>query len=373
MEDFKLPFDLEPFYDLDDFALLAVQDYNLDNKGEWFGCFRSGFKGMFARIHGVFLHFYEMHAWQLKCRDHRETEYQLASLFFNMDSTIECFIYALNGLGNAVAPQDFLDVTDDRALRRVAPRNILGDNSRAPLPGYAKYFPKLQAHWQAHRDLLELVMEQHDVSKHRSRIYVGGKRRSDAPPGFYEAIGISEDSPDRFQFAPMEEIILMPAPKTPPSSHHHVQSYEDLHKLETIAESFCDFINKSGVLALDDARDNISYPHHEFLTQYTVNVVHISGVDLYEDEECTKKREGVTGLMLVNPKPGGGFKNKRIYPTTRPAYYQHGVIVSSESNLANVWGPTWYIDPDDGEKKKAWESSSEFVGQIDSTHSMEAS
>jgi hypothetical protein len=57
--------------------------------------------------------------------------------------------------------------------------------------------------------------------------------------------------------------------------------------------------------------------------------------------------------MLVNPKPGGGFKNKRIYPTTRPNYYQHGMIVSSEFNLANVWGPTWYIDPDEGEKKKA--------------------
>ena len=99
---------------------------------------------------------------------------------------------------------------------------------------------------------------------------------------------------------------------------------------------------------------HISYTHHEFLEDYKVNIVYAAGVDLYEDEGCTRKREGVQGLMLVTPRPGGGVKNKRIHPTTRASYYAEGMTVSSEWDLANSWGPTWYIDPNDGEKKKAW-------------------
>lgn len=284
-----------------------------------------------------------------------------------MDSALECFIFALNGLGYGASPMEFLDVTDYNALRRVALWNIVGNKKRGPLPGYAKYFPKLQAHWQAHHDLLEVVMEQHDVSKHRSRIYVGGKHRSDPPSGFYEAIGISEDSPHRFEFAPMDEIILMLAPNTPPSKHTPATNYSDLKTLEGIAESFCEFINVSNDKAYEDAVDNIDFPHKDFLPYGSF--VHHPGVDLYEDAECTVKREGVKGVMLATEIIGYGVTNINITPTTRISYYQKGKRISQESpstNIENVWSETWYIDPDDGQKKFAWQSSAEFIGeQID--------
>jgi len=56
--------------------------------------------------------------------------------------------------------------------------------------------------------------------------------------------------------------------------------------------------------------------------------------------------------------------SKRIVPTTRFSYYERRRRVSEKNstNLQKVWGATWYIDPDDGNKKLAWQSSAEFVG-----------
>ena len=39
MSDFILHFDTTAFEQLDEFALLAHQDYNLANQGDWFGLF----------------------------------------------------------------------------------------------------------------------------------------------------------------------------------------------------------------------------------------------------------------------------------------------------------------------------------------------
>ena len=263
-KDFLLPFNLETCDRLDRFALLACQSYNLGNKGDWLGCFRGGPYGLYARIHGVKVHFYEVHAWRLKVRTPGETEYHLSSVFFSMDSAVECFVFGINGLGNAVAPKEFLDVTDDKDLRRVAPWNVLGNKGQSPMVGYTHYFPSLQAYWQESRDLLDTITEQHDVSKHRSTIYQGGRHRADPPSGFYEALEI-ENVPDaQFRFWPMAEIILRPEPKTPLSKRKPV-AQGSVKKLETVAETFCEFINTSCLKAFDDARKHITLPHPEFL------------------------------------------------------------------------------------------------------------
>ena len=53
MPDFAVHFDLEPFESLDQLALLARQDYNLGGAGDWFGEFRGGLYGFYARLYGV--------------------------------------------------------------------------------------------------------------------------------------------------------------------------------------------------------------------------------------------------------------------------------------------------------------------------------
>ena len=50
MPNFTLQIDLEPFEALDQLALLARQDYNLGGSGDWFGEFRRGLHGVYARL-----------------------------------------------------------------------------------------------------------------------------------------------------------------------------------------------------------------------------------------------------------------------------------------------------------------------------------
>src|SRR5215813_960072 len=52
MSDFAVHFDSEPFESLDQLALLACQDYNLGGESDWFGEFRGGLYGFYARLYG---------------------------------------------------------------------------------------------------------------------------------------------------------------------------------------------------------------------------------------------------------------------------------------------------------------------------------
>lgn len=270
--DILLPFDMSPFQSLDEFALLACQKYNLGNETDWFTTFRGGLFGFHARIHGVAEHFHAVHAWLPKPRSPKELECHLASIFFNMDSATECLTFALNAVGYAAEPGLFRDVTNSQELRMISPIDIIGIRDiTSPRPlqkGYSRIFPTFQEYWIANRDLLFIIFDQHDVSKHRSTIFKSGKVRRDPPFSFYEKLGI-EDMP-RLQvlFSPMAEIKLRRSPKEPVIRRTpHSESVENRIILESAANQFCEFINESGVRALNDAKTNIQLPHQEFLNR----------------------------------------------------------------------------------------------------------
>jgi len=82
MSKFTLKIELSTFEELDKFALLACQEVNYGNNNDWFGSFRGGLYGSYARIHGLINHYYEVHAWRPRQRIQAETEYHLASIFF---------------------------------------------------------------------------------------------------------------------------------------------------------------------------------------------------------------------------------------------------------------------------------------------------
>jgi hypothetical protein len=148
------------------------------------------------------------------------------------------------------------------------PRDILGEPSatppRLPISGYNLLFPTFQSHWQAHRKLLSIIVEQHDVSKHRETIFTGGMSRLDPPPGFYEALGIGDDSADRSNFWPMAEIILRKDPKSVRAGRKPQEATDSI-LLETVASDFCFFINKSGEFAFHDAKTHFKLKHNEFM------------------------------------------------------------------------------------------------------------
>lgn len=265
-EDYLLKFDFSSYNALDDFALLAGQRYNLGDKGDWFGQFRGGLYGLHARVLGVQIHYLRVHSWEFAIRSPSETEYHVSSILFNMDSAIECIVFALNALGYIADSTKFLDVTSEKDLSKIKPYNILG---RPPtyttgfIQGYDDYFPSLKSCWLDNLDLIRTIYEQHNVSKHRSTIYQGGRARNDPPPGFFEKLGIRDDRVKQSFFTPMEEIILSPEPKTPWRQQKR-RDYESTHKLEDLAERFCTFINLCGIKALEDAKSSIKLTYYEF-------------------------------------------------------------------------------------------------------------
>lgn len=286
MPDFAVHFDSEPFESVDQLALLACQDYNLGGAGDWFGEFRGGLYSFYARLYGVQRHYSEVHAWLPRVRTPVETEYHMASILFQMDSALECLTFALNALGWAAMQSGFRDVRDGRALRRISPLDILGDPTRtpplAPELGYRAIFPSFQASWQSQAQFIGQIRDLHDVSKHRQTIYVGGKRRLDTPDGFYESLGIPEESSTREDsilrtlLCPEAEIILKPDPKTP-SLQRLAQPVGQRDLLENLVPSFADFINSSGGAALADAQAKVPLKERGFRGGTTPQVRKMSG------------------------------------------------------------------------------------------------
>lgn len=182
-----------------------------------------------------------------------------------MDSAVECMVFALNALGYIACSSQFLDITNEKKLKKISPRNLVNpENPENVVQGYDVYFPSLKKCWHENYDLLSLIFEQHQVSKHRSTIYVGGNVRGDPPSGFFEMLGLQDDKMKQVLFTPMAEILIQPQPKVPLQKRKPT-ALKDIPKLEDIAEQFCEFINICGVNALTDAKTNIKLKHYEFL------------------------------------------------------------------------------------------------------------
>jgi hypothetical protein len=163
--------------DLDALGLLACQDYNLGNQGNWFFSFRSGFSGFHSRMASLEEHRALVYVWHPSALLPGH-ERHIAIILFCMDSAFECTVFALNVLGQARQPTGFRTVTDEGALRRISPRDVTGTAQTPPLPGWLALFPQFQRHCVDHSALLTLVADNHDVTKHRQSGFAGGKIRS---------------------------------------------------------------------------------------------------------------------------------------------------------------------------------------------------
>ena len=267
MPEFSVQFDCQSFEALDQLALLARQDYNLGDAGDWFGEFRGGLYGFYARLYGVEQHYFQVHAWLPRVRIPTDIEYHLASILFQMDSALECLTFALNAIGWIVMPLGFRDVTDAKALKWITPLDIRGSAATTPptqpLAGYRAVFPTLQVAWQDEVQLIDRIRDLHDVSKHRQTIFVGGQGRLDPPDGFYEALGLAEDDPGSARFSPMAEIILKDDPKLP-SVLRTPKAVRRGELLENLVPSFAALIKTTGMAALGDAQINVPLKEKHF-------------------------------------------------------------------------------------------------------------
>lgn len=239
---------------LDAVGLLACQDYNLGNHGNWFFSFRKGFSGFHSRMISLEEHRAMVYEWHpgASIVGH---ERHIAIILFCMDSAFECLVFALNALGQARLVPGFRAVTDEEALRKISPRDIIGSQ---PLPGWGKLFPRFQNHCVAHKSLISLIADNHDVTKHRQAGFAGGKIRMDPPKGFFERLGLPENHPARTHIAPMQEVLIPLHPKLPMEARS--SDLAAWTHLETMIEEFRVFINEAVCLAKDDASATLKLP-----------------------------------------------------------------------------------------------------------------
>src|SRR6266851_8980214 len=120
----------------------------------WLLNYRDGLRGMLARLLAVDRHYVLLHEYQEREETAQgnpnewavECDYHAGVILFGMDSSLECFIFALNALGFAKAPQAFCDITDQKHLTKIGPKNILGPSDPKdkfnPRPGYQQSFPR---------------------------------------------------------------------------------------------------------------------------------------------------------------------------------------------------------------------------------------
>lgn len=177
----ELTFDILSAYDAlwDGIGGQAAMSPAYENRDNWLLRFREGLRGMLARVYTVDRHFAMLREyqegdganesnpnwWAVVCEHHA------GAIFFGMDSSLECLVYALNALGFARYPAEFRDIRDARELRRIGPGDVWGANAR---PGFGARFPKVTAAWGGNAALIECIVEYHDVSKHRSAVVQGG-------------------------------------------------------------------------------------------------------------------------------------------------------------------------------------------------------
>lgn len=147
----------------------------------------------------------EMTTKEMRNRWNIVWESYVGVLFFAMDSSLECFTYALNALGYLLSADDFIDITTDTKLKRITPANLLDpptrESSRQSVhEACRKYFPKICDHWSANRALIAQIIEYHDATKHRHSAAIGQAKGipihflKPGPKQSMESIAISEST-----------------------------------------------------------------------------------------------------------------------------------------------------------------------------------
>jgi hypothetical protein len=243
--------------DLDDFALTACQASNLGNVGNWFLNFRGGYFGLMSRIQGLGRHSGSLHTWKMGT-SFQMHEHDIAVMLFCMDSAIECFVFMANALGNAVEASAFRDIKSEKDLRRISPADIIGSKTSKPLPGYRKFFPEMQEYWLSKAELLRLIFENHDVTKHRQQVSLNATSRLDPPPGFFKSLGLPDDPLIRALHGPappMAEVRLPRNPKLP--NDEKPNSSDAWTTLEAMEKEFHEFFSKTFCLTVGDAKRTI--------------------------------------------------------------------------------------------------------------------
>jgi hypothetical protein len=236
---------------LDEIAQKACHSESYGNDDNWLLSFRMGKIGLYARLMGVRSHFEYTHSIP---NDQVSIEYHVGCCLFCMDSAIECYVYMLNALGYGVNNNQFRSIRDAKQLRKIDPLNVIGDPEKHKtriVSGYNLYFPRLKSYMRSKRLLVNIIMELHNVSKHRRSVFAGGNRDVDMAKKMSELT--NTDVSDTILLAPYKTIITENDPRSLYSSTFRRKSIS----FEKLVINFTRFINKCFTETLFDVKTNI--------------------------------------------------------------------------------------------------------------------
>ena len=109
---------------------------------------------------------------------------------------------------------------------------------------------------------MQVIISNHDVSKHRMAIYGSAKHRTEAPSGFFEDIGVGDSESVRHQYWPLLETHIDRDPKNNLFREKPNENASPL-LLEDIAPKFSSFVTESCRRAWKDAEQNIVLPSRD--------------------------------------------------------------------------------------------------------------
>jgi hypothetical protein len=174
-------------YQLWEFGKVLQDEPKYAKPRNWFLTYRYAIRGMIARIVTVDRDYQNLNTQGCGMAPSEEMtttkaryewnivwESYAGVLFFAMDSSLECFTYALNALGYLLRPGDFIDITNDEKLKQITPANLLDPPKvKAVHSACLQLFPRICSHWATNRDLLSQIIGYHDATKHRHSVAVG--------------------------------------------------------------------------------------------------------------------------------------------------------------------------------------------------------
>lgn len=203
-------------------SLLEIANIAKDkfgDKGYWKTYFIRAINGIKARIFGLKHHYAILQSIGnnvIESDDNKydfiELDHHLSDILYNLDSTIECFAFALNAFGYGVIDSSlFISIEDEKKLKKIKPDNIFVDKNNAH---YKKYFPNLLNYWLVNprhvyhvtpKKLWESIRDNHDVSKHRShqcRMVSGSDNETDIHLDQYPKKPLIEEVEFEYNFYP---------------------------------------------------------------------------------------------------------------------------------------------------------------------------
>ena len=87
-----------------------------------------------------------------------------------------------------------------------------------------------------------------------------------------------------------------------------------------------------------------------------------AGLPFYSDPECACEVLGARLVVLRSEDPRQQHHPIECMPTRK--HYEKDQVLSWDINHKIQWEDAWYVNPESGNKEKAWVRAVEFIGMV---------